>query len=119
MKVLAPCVEIRDMWMLTVARPGGVGRLAGTDEWRERHLSFAVCTMCRGSRLSRFLSFTHRTICRGPGISIAGGAGSQAEYCPAQCLHCLVLERQLPHKTVNLIFELAIVNKKLTILGGG
>jgi hypothetical protein len=33
-----------------------------------------------------------------------------------QCIHQLLLESQSPHKTVNLIFELVIVNKKLTIL---
>ena len=31
----------------------------------------------------------------------------------------MVLESQLPHKTVNLLFHLVIVNNKLTILWGG
>ena len=35
-----------------------------------------------------------------------------------QCIHQLVLESQLPHKTVNLMFELVTVNNKLTICGG-
>jgi hypothetical protein len=35
-----------------------------------------------------------------------------------RCVHQLVLESQLTHKTVNLIFQLVIVNNKLTILRG-
>ena len=35
-----------------------------------------------------------------------------------ECIYQLVLESQLPHKTVNLIFSSVIVNNKLTILWG-
>ena len=35
-----------------------------------------------------------------------------------ECIYQLVLESQLPHKTVNLTFQLVIVNNKLTILWG-
>ena len=32
--------------------------------------------------------------------------------------HVLVLESRLPHKTVNLLFQLVLVNNKLTIVWG-
>jgi hypothetical protein len=35
-----------------------------------------------------------------------------------QCIYELVLDSQLPHKTVKLIFQLVKVNNKLTILWG-
>ena len=35
-----------------------------------------------------------------------------------QCIHSLALESQISHKSVNLIFELVIVNNKLTISCG-
>ena len=35
-----------------------------------------------------------------------------------QSVYQLVLESQLSHKTVNLIFQLVIVNNKLTIVWG-
>jgi len=38
-------------------------------------------------------------------------------FCQTQCFHYLVLESQPPHKIVNLIFKLVIVNNKLTIVG--
>ena len=38
--------------------------------------------------------------------------------CVTQRINSLVPESQLPHKTVNLIFELVIVNDKLKILWG-
>ena len=44
--------------------------------------------------------------------------GVKLEDCLTQCIHLLVLESQLPHKTVNSIFPLAIVNNKVTIFWG-
>ena len=35
-----------------------------------------------------------------------------------ECIHELVLESQLPHKTVNLIFPSVVVHNRLTILWG-
>ena len=43
---------------------------------------------------------------------IAQGGGGYL----TKCIHQLVLESQLPHKTVNLVFELEILNNELTIL---
>ena len=38
--------------------------------------------------------------------------------CLPQCIFSLVLESQLPHQIVNLIFQLVIVHIKLTVLWG-
>ena len=38
--------------------------------------------------------------------------------CLTQCIYQIVLESQLPHTIVKLIFELVLVNNKLTILWG-
>ena len=35
-----------------------------------------------------------------------------------QCIYSLFLKGQLPHETVNLIFELVLVNNKLTMFWG-
>ena len=43
-------------------------------------------------------------------------AGAACRVYLAQCIHELVLKSQLPHKTVNLIFHLVIVNNKFTAL---
>ena len=36
----------------------------------------------------------------------------------SQCIHSMVLESQLPHKTVNLLLTITTRNNKLTILWG-
>ena len=60
---------------------------------------------------------------------LSGGIGAENYNNPArkwrgersyltQCIHLSVSESQLPHKTVNFIFWLVIINKKSTILWG-
>ena len=53
---------------------------------------------------------------RGFGAEIV--AALESPFYLSECIHHLVLESQLPHKTVNSIFESEIVNCKLAILRG-
>ena len=48
----------------------------------------------------------------------AGFFCAHHQPCLTQCVNQTVLVSQLPHITVNLLYSLAIVNNKLTILWG-
>ena len=50
-------------------------------------------------------------------LLVVGALGGGPIYL-TQCFHYWVFESQLPYKTVNVVFELVIVNNKLTILCG-
>ena len=51
-------------------------------------------------------------------LRLAEDVRDPADFYLMQCIYLLALEIQLSHETVNLIFQLVLINNQLTILWG-